>query len=55
MALVREFLKIEMLIPESVADNLLINKVFPPTNQPEEWDILYAEFESSAITDMIQQ
>ena len=50
-----EFLNDEMKIPKYITDTLIIKRVFTPAKQPVGWKMLYAEFQNSASTDLINQ
>ena len=50
-----EFLNCEMKIPRTTTDQIVIMKVSPPERQPIGWTTLYAEFQDSSITDLINQ
>ena len=50
-----EFLNDEMKVPKYITDKLVIKKVFPPSRQPSGWKTLYAEFDNSATTNLINQ
>ena len=52
---VQDFLRHEMNVPESILNNLVINKVFPPASQQLEWNTLYAEFDNDITSAVIQQ
>ena len=54
-AAVVEFLTLEMKIPNSVTDKMVITRVFPPAKQPTGWSTLYAEFEDPSLPDLINQ
>ena len=51
LASVKEYLRLEMKLSESVYNTLTILQVFPPAK--EEWDTLYVRFESEADVDTI--
>ena len=50
-----EFLNDEMKIPKHITDNILIKRVFTPAKQPTGWKTLYAEFQNSSSTNLINQ
>ena len=50
-----EFLNCEMKIPRTTTDQIVIMKVSPPERQPIGWTTLYAEFQDSSITELINQ
>ena len=51
-----EFLTFEMKVPQSITDNLVIRRVFPPAKPSSEgWSTLYAEFQDIAYAELIQQ
>ena len=50
-----EFLNLEMKVPTAFTDQLSIKRVFPPARQSSGWKILYAEFQDSSCTDVINQ
>lgn len=52
---IRDFLHYEMKIPRDMADRFHILKVFPPASKLSGFDLLYAEFDSPAATEMILQ
>jgi hypothetical protein len=51
---IQEFLHYEMKIPSSITSKLAIKRVFPPAKQHTGWTTLYAEFQDTATTDLIQ-
>ena len=52
---IKEFLSCEMKVPSSVIATINIVNVFPPAKNPGNWKTLYAEFEDSTTTDLINQ
>ena len=51
-----EFLTFEMKVPQSITDNLVIRRVFPPAKPSSEgWSTLYAEFQYISSAELIQQ
>ena len=52
---IKEFLSCEMKVPGSVLDTITIVNVFPPAKTPTNWKTLYAEFQDSITTDLINQ
>lgn len=52
---IQEFLHFEMKIPTSITDKLVFNRIFPPAKQPTGWSTLYAEFQDTSYTELIQQ
>ena len=52
---IKEFLRCEMKVPTTVLDTINIVRVFPPAKSPTGWKTLYAEFEDSTTTDLINQ
>ena len=50
-----EFMIMEMKIPTSITDKVVITKVFPPAKQPSDWSTIYAEFEDPSLPDLINQ
>ena len=52
---IKEFLGCEMKVPSYVLDTITIIKVFPPAKSPTNWKTLYAEFQDSSTTDLINQ
>ena len=52
---IQEFLDLEMKITIEAIQKQNILRVFPPASKPEGWNLLYAEFSSNSITDLIQQ
>ena len=55
-ASILEFLTLEMKVPKSVTDNLVLRSVFPPAKpSPEGWSTLYTEFQDISSAELIQQ
>ena len=51
-----EFLTCEMKVPRSVADQLVLLRVFPPAKPSSEgWSTLYAEFPDISSAELVQQ
>ena len=50
-----EFLNLEMKVPTTITNSLTIRRVFPPAKQTSGFKTLYAEFQDTSCTDLINQ
>ena len=46
---------LQMKVPRSVTDTIVIKRIFPPAKQPTGWTTLYAEFHEASTADLLNQ